>query len=199
VPVGTGAVNKERGMWQAFMALDGLDKLFAVCAAISTVIFLLRMLSMVAGGDADIADAGDVADASFQILSINTVTAFLMMFGWMGLAAHRQFNLSAGLALWWGLGAGGFSMLVTAWLFSAARKLTSKGSVFTIDELVGCNGSVYQQIPAKGRGRIQIKSTDGMLREVDAVSADGTVIQSFSTITVVSVVDHQTVTVKEAA
>jgi membrane protein implicated in regulation of membrane protease activity len=87
-------------------------------------------------------------------------------------------------------------MLITAYLFKLARKLVSKGSVFSVDQVVGKRGTVYQRISADGRGKINVELNDST-REIEAIAEDKQDIDSFQTVEVVRVVDQRTVAVKK--
>lgn len=184
-----------------WMQLPVLGKVFAVCALVATIFFFIRVVLMLMGADAD-ADVDVDMDveldsgAAFEVLSINSIVAFLMMFGWMGLACHIQFAMPASKSIIFAILAGSASMIVTALLFKSAKSLASAGAKFTVIELVGSVGTVYQKIPEAGKGRIQIKTKNGMMREVDAIAKDKQEIASFVNIKVVSTIDDNTVEVE---
>lgn len=198
-----------------FVETSSAEKVFWISAVFGTVFFLLRVLMMVIGGfgaesDHDVShDSGqhveadghdhshelEGTDTAFKLVSINTMTGFFMMFGWGGLAAYRDFELSALQSIAAALVAGLITMYLTASLFRVALKLTSAGSSFQVNEIVGKVATVYLQIPAQGRGKIQI-SHDGISRTVEAVSEDGVEIPSFKDVDVVKVVDARTVSVR---
>ncbi|MBN1501298.1 MAG: hypothetical protein JW982_14155 [Spirochaetes bacterium] len=198
-----------------FNDFNFLDYIFFILAVFSSVFFILRVIVMiVAGGfDADAssdvsmhsdissdgahsvhADNSDSLD-SFHILSINSITAFIMIFGWIGLAAHRQFLFEEAISVFFAFLAGMSAMIATAYVFKFAMKLASSGSVFNINDLVGKKGNVYQRIDAEKGGKIQITSNDEITREIDAVSYDNSTIESFCTVEVVEVINNTTVAV----
>lgn len=193
--------------------VTSLEALFWFCALAGTVFFILRVVLMViggtldTGGDVDLGPdahmdmghpghAGTVSDTHFEFISINSITAFIMMFGWIGLTCHKQFLLNGGLSVIIGFLAGVGCMLITAYLFKLARKLVSKGSVFSVDQVVGKRGTVYQRISADGRGKINVELNDST-REIEAIAEDKQDIDSFQTVEVVRVVDQRTVAVKK--
>lgn len=182
---------------------DMLGKIFYCFAVFGTIFFILRTIMMFAGGDVDGDMDGDIdmdtdSDAAFQLISLNSITAFFMMFGWTGLTCYVQFGLSALLSVFIAFAVGVMSMFFVAWLFKMAMKLVSKGAEFKMADTVGLTGSVYQQIPADGRGKVNVTMTNGMLRELEAVSEDKVQIDSFKTIKVVKVVDSRTISVRLA-
>lgn len=181
------------------------EKVFAAFAFAGTLFFFLRVVWMFIGGlgDSDIAhlaghqgDAahGDGTDSIFKLFSINSVTAFFMMFGWIGLSASRQFSQGMAVSLLAGLVAGLLSMAIIAWLFQLFMRLGSAGERFDIAATLGRTASVYMRIPADGRGKVQV-SMEGAVRELEALAEDHQPIESFKQVKITRVVDHQTVVV----
>jgi len=180
-----------------------LEMVFWVCALVATIFFVGRVIMMVVTGGMDVdidtgghGDVGHHPDSSFELISINTITAFLMMFGWIGLACYKQFGLGATASVALALLAGTVCMFATAFCFKQAKRLASGGSAFSLQKTVGKKASVYQRIPAQGRGKIAISVGD-MTHEIDAIAADQKEIVSFQAVEVVSVVDQTTVAVKK--
>ena len=97
----------------AFLSdMNGLEKIFAVCAIVGGVLFIIRLVLQFMGGDFD-ADAADGLDGldgvdgldgadadfdveigdtdySFKLISFQGLTAFFAMFGLVGLAMLKQ-------------------------------------------------------------------------------------------------------------
>ena len=186
---------------------------FFYAAVAGTLFFLLRTVLMLVGfggaGDAGHdagADAGHAAggaghdahhgasDSAFQLVSVHTITVFLMMFGWVGLACSQQLGMNSFAAVACAMAAGLLSMALIAYLFASALKLVSPGARFRIEDAVGKTASVYLKIPADGRGKVQVV-LEGLTRELDAVAEDRREIASFQNVKVVRVVDHRTVAV----
>lgn len=181
---------------------DWLERTFWIFALVSTILFFIRIgLMLIGSGGEDLegldvdVDIGDT-DVAFEIFSINSLTAFFMMFGWVGLACYKQYSLSAPKSVLFALLAGVISMYITAYIFKLSKKLVSKGSSFSINDTVGKTAKVYQKINAQGRGKVQISVGGGMLREFDAVSEDKKDIESFTMVTIVKVIDNNTVSVR---
>lgn len=188
-----------------FDSADALGKIFYVFAIFGTVFFLIRTAMMFIGGDGemdlDMDGSGDVdvgmdSDVAFQFFSLNSLTAFFMMFGWSGLTSYIQFELGAAISIVIAFVVGILAMLFVAWLFKMAMKLTSKGADFKISDTIGLTGSVYQQIPTEGLGKVNVSMPNGMLRELDSISEDKVAIESFKTVKVVRVVDTKTIAVR---
>ncbi len=75
--------------------------------------------------------------------------------------------------------------------------MVSKGGTFSIKSTVGKKASVYQKIPADGKGRINYSLPGSNTRELDAVSEDKKDIESFKTVEIVNTIDNNTVSVRE--
>lgn len=192
--------------YDALNTFGSLDLFFAAVAFGGTLFFVLRVLWMFHTGghdhahDPGVGDTTDThdADTDFKLLTVNTITAFLMIFGWTGLSCSRQFQLGSMLSLLGASAAGFASMLGTAAIFKLFLRLDSSGQRFDIGQAKGRSASVYQRIPAGGKGRIQIV-LDGVTRELDAVAENKQEIDSFQQVTVVEVLDGQTVMVARAS
>ena len=181
------------------------ESVFWVCALSATVFFFIRIALMVFLGlghhDTDVDVYHDTttpegSESSFTILSINSVTAFLMMFGWSGLACLKGHEFSLPISLLIAFIVATFCMFFTAYLFRLAMKLTSSGDLFSMEELIDQIGSVYLQIPEEGMGKIQIPAR-GITRELQAISEDKKEIGAFKSVKIVRIVDSNTVSVRE--
>lgn len=122
---------------------------FTAPALLGTGFLLLQLVMGEIGGDldADIDDPG--SDARW--LSLQTVAAFFVGFGWMGLAALRVFDLSFGPAALIG-GAAGVGV---AWMMVRVTGmllgLQSDANV-RLDQSVGLEGTVTVMVPPAGGG-----------------------------------------------
>ena len=123
-----------------------------------------------AAGDVDAAadhdvgavDAQDAAHANsntvFKFLSIQTITAFAMGFGWVGLAARRTFNLGATESVVVGVLGGVAFVWFLLWLLRVVYSLQSSGNLGARDA-VGMLGEVYVEVPANNAGAGQVRVT----------------------------------------
>jgi membrane protein implicated in regulation of membrane protease activity len=121
-------------------------------------------------GHAQGADHAGDTDSSFKFISLQSITAFFMMFGLVGLALSWQSKWPATLSIGGALAAGFFSVWVIGKLMSAMGRLQSEGTL-DIRNAIGQEGTVYLTIPATGKGIVQINVQDS-LRELTAVSLD---------------------------
>lgn len=128
------------------------------------------------------------SDISFHFISVQGLTAFFMMFGWVGLAMMRDSMLPGWIAVLAGFAAGCFTVWVLAQIFRFIASLQSDGTV-RVQRAMGAGGTVYLRIPADGSGQVQVE-VDGRLRMYDAVSSKKEEIKTGEQITVVWVQDN---------
>ena len=169
-----------------FAQFNGVEMFFLMCALIGGIFVLFRLIIQFAGLDHDTAniDAHHAdSDVGFKILSLHSLTSFLMMFGLVGLALYRQSKIGVSISIIGGGIAGLFSVWVIKKLFSIIEKLQSSGTI-SIDSTVGTQGKVYLRIPENGTGRVLI-NVNNSLREYDASSNDGTSIETGNPIRVI--------------
>ncbi len=165
------------------------DKLYWAIALGGSLLFVLRLVVMLFGlSDED-------HDGDFKLLTIHSLSGFAMMFGWIGLACKNEAHLSAVWSCLAAFGAGSAMLFLTRWIFILAQRATSKGSDFEISEAIGKQATVYQKIPEKGSGKVQV-TVNEVMYELLAVSKEGEEINSFECVNIVRAVDDQTVEVK---
>lgn len=181
------------------------DLVFLICAVAGASLFALRCLLMFVG---DIFGASDTLDEayddghhghlepSFKLLTMHTMTGFLMIFGLLGLGLRYQLDYPLGLALAMAILAGFFMMLLVAVIFYGASFLTSVGNVFKIENTVGLAAVVYLQISPDADGKVQLL-VGGVTRELGARAAHGEIIESFAHVKIIGVIDQQTVLVQK--
>ena len=158
--------------------IEGLDVVFAGMAIIGTLLFVVYFGLVLIGGVADGAldmvgldvDFGmDSAEGSFQMLTVQGILSFVMMFGIFGLATSQadQHNIIA-------VGVGGVAGVISMWLvgkvFQVMMSLESDGTV-RHNDAIGAKGTVYRTIRAGKSGQIQVEFQDA-LRTCEAVAED---------------------------
>jgi hypothetical protein len=165
--------------------LHMLDTLFAngnawftVPALIGTSLFVIRLVLMLLGagghhdggielghgadgttgadgGAAGGADPHSHASEAFKYLSIQSVSAFAMGFGWAAFAAkeslHWGFAASTGLGVVGGVGMA--ALLLT--LLKSAMGLNASGNI-DMSKAVGAAGDVYVEIPPGQQGKVRL-------------------------------------------
>ncbi len=182
---------------------------FAVPALVGTILFLIRLVMLLVGG-AHIGDlhAGEIHVGSagdhhgdpgeaFKALSLQSIVAFLMGFGWAGFGAFRGSQLSMMPSIAIGV-AGGVGMV---WLLGIMLKgmydLQSSGNV-DIHAAVGQEGDVYLTVPPKGEGRGQVRVTLQERQRIWNAITEGEALPTSTRVRVTRVNDDNTLTVSQA-
>ena len=190
-------------MWETILNFSELSKLggdavtYFIMAAVGTILFLIRLVVGLFGGDAGDFDADVDAgtDASFTLFSLLSVMAFVMGAGWMGLACRIDFGLSRAPSLLIAVGFGTFMMLLASGLMALLRRLNRHIEIDPTTA-IGNTARVYIKLPAKGEGLGQIQVTiSGRLKTVAAIS-NGKEIATFSDVKVVEARDDGTLVVE---
>lgn len=182
-----------------------LEKFYFTCGLVGGFIFLIRLGLLLVGIDHDSGDGtdfhggdvhtGDVhdgdahgahdTDAGFKILTIQGVTAFFMMFGWVGLAIGRTTGFPFLFGFPGGFAAGGFAIYLMAWAMAMMVRMQSSGNI-DLKKAVGQEGHVYLTIQKGGSGVVSVE-IQNRLREMDAVASDKGEIKTGERIRVVAV------------
>lgn len=132
--------------------------------------------------------------SSFKIFTVQSVLAFFMGFGWVGLASRLEWKLGYFLSTTFSILFGAALLFFTAFLMSRVYRLNAIRSR-DLYEALGDEAKVYLTIPENGRGKIQAV-VDGSLRIMDAVSRSGR-IEQFKEVEIVGVEDQSTFIVRE--
>ncbi|MDH4163108.1 MAG: hypothetical protein OEW15_10520 [Nitrospirota bacterium] len=190
----------------AFSNLAGLEVFFLACAAIGGIFVLLRLIMQFLGADADTDPTAEApvdvdvhhtdSDIGFKFLSLHGLTAFFMMFGLVGFALFRQSNMGHLISILGAMAAGFASVWIIGRMFAMIGKLQSSGTVL-LKNAVGCEGTVYLNIPAGGTGKVMI-TVNNRLREYEATSKDGMELKTGLPVRVVSVSGDRLVVEKSA-
>ncbi len=198
---------------------SGLELLFILCAAIGGGLFAIRLVLFFLGGlgdtdadggDVDVGDAGDVdvgdADAggdvgdamesaaAFKLLTLQGITAFLAMFGLVGLACYKA-DLGGALSVGGGAAAGAVSVAIITKLLAALLRLQSSGTI-SLKNAIGQEATVYLRIPAEGTGKVQVEVQERLM-VLEAVSAEKTDLKTDDKVKVVGIVGGRTLSVKK--
>ena len=149
--------------------ISGVDVLFAACAIIGTILFLLYfvlvMLTGAADGMLEVAGFDFEMDAAgvFHMFTLQGLLSFVMMFGIFGLAVSQSGdNTNAVLAVLAGTAAGTASMYVVAKVFQAMQSLESDGTVVH-NKALGARGTVYRRIDPNKPGQVQVEFQGALL------------------------------------
>jgi len=161
-----------------------MEQVYLVCAILGIGVFIVRIVLMLIGmdgGDADIGSVDmDTPDADFhmdahldpdlELLSVQSIAGFVMMFGLTGWTMSRTNWAGAILTLIVALALGIFTLWLVSKLFQLVLKLQSSGNV-SLQTAGGQEASVYLTIHPGGTGKVSVKVGEN-LRVVDAVSED---------------------------
>jgi hypothetical protein len=150
-------------------------------------------------GDGSVGDASADAHhldsaASFKIFTMQSILAFFMGFGWLGLACRLEWGLGYFLSGSFACLFGASLLLFTAFLMSQVYRLNAVRTR-NLYQTLGDGGKVYLTIPEDGKGKVQAV-VDGSMKIVDAVSKSGR-IEQFKEVEIVGVVDQSTLIVRE--
>ena len=163
--------------WFGLEGITGVDVLFAACAIIGTVLFILYFILVMVTGAADgmleVAGFDFEMDAAgvFHMFTLQGLLSFVMMFGIFGLAVSQSGNnTNAVLAVLAGTAAGTASMYLVAKVFQAMRSLESDGTVVH-SRALGARGTIYRRIAPNKPGQVQVEF-QGALRTMSARSDD---------------------------
>ncbi len=110
----------------------------------------------------------DSHDSSLQLISLQGVMGFFLMFGTVGFTMNRLAGAGALLSVLVSSAAGFATMWLTAKLLSSLMGLQSDGTV-DIRNCIGREGTVYQRILPGGTGKVQIV-VQNRLMEYEAIS-----------------------------
>ena len=171
--------------------VENISDLALWCGIAGTVIFVLKTFLPVdfgteVGGDfTSITDT----DASFHLLSIESIAAFFMCAGWMGWIAINQMHYSLKIAGLIAVGSGLLGMFLFVWIFLQFKKLehTPKAN---LEELVNKTGKAYMNFAPKGFGKIQIEF-NSKLETLDAKNNTDEEIKSFEAVKVVKIENNE--------
>lgn len=189
-------MNVELGVWWG--SLDTALRVFYVIGLASAGVLLLQLVAMLFGFDgADDFDADGALDhgSGGSILSVRTVTAFFVGFGWTGVAMLKG-GSSVPVATLAGLVVGGMFMFA---VFALMRLLYSMQASGTLDyrNAVGEVGRVYVPIGAAmaKSGQVEVM-VQGRLRTVAALTRAPEPLPAGARIRVVEVIDRGTLLVE---
>ncbi len=185
--------------------------LFTIPALVGTGVFVLKMGLMALGGfgadvdadadvdvdvDADVdadSDGSDSTDA-FKLLSIQSIAAFLMGFGWGGVSGIIGLDWGLPLSLLLGVGFGVALVWLLGLLMKAVYGLQSSGNI-RIGDAIGLQGTVYAQVPAKGQGKGQVRLVIENRARMYNAASDGESISTNTAVRVIRINDDNTLTV----
>ncbi|MDR0555739.1 MAG: hypothetical protein LBG20_01850 [Holosporaceae bacterium] len=158
---------------------------YFIVAVASTFLFVLKLFIFDVFDHAD--DAGHEAESgdTFSFLSIQSILAFLMGFGWIGLAAMREYQLDMLRSFALAIAVGALFTFLSGLLMGSIKKL-EKSSSINLSKCVNESGKAYTKFASGGAGQIQIV-VNGRLSIVNAINVDDDEIEAFAQIKVTKV------------
>ena len=187
-------------MPQWLQGLTGLEVFFVVCAGVGGILFLVRLVLLMVGHTDDLdtdmsgGDLHETADDSFRLLSVQSLTAFFLMFGLVGLACTRQAGLSPVIAVAAGLAAGAGTVYVIGKIFTGMKRLQADGTL-DLANAVGQEGTVYLTVKPDTGGQVSIP-IQGRLQTFSAALAGGEAIPTGMSVVVMGVTGGNVLVVK---
>lgn len=193
--------------------LSWIEIIYWASTIIGGTLFILRAAMMLLGGglgdsgldagvDADFSEDFDTgitgdhseADLTFNLISIQGLTSFFMMFGLVGLALLRA-DMPVVLTVFGGMVAGLITVGITGVIFSQMKRLQTEGTI-DINNTIGTEGSVYLTIPKNGTGQVQLIA-QGSLKIFDARSNNKNAIATGEKVLVTGVASGNTLIVEK--
>lgn len=172
-----------------------LETLISTCyyiAVFSTILFAIKIiLFSFGGGDSEVFSDFNTefeTETSFDFLSIQSILAFLMGFGWIGLAALTQWKFSTATALISAFIFGAVLMFVSSYLMLAVKKL-NKTVRKDYKKCIGKEARTYTSFKPHGEGQIEIV-VNGRLSIEKAKNTTDNEIASFTQIRITDYKDN---------
>ncbi len=192
---------------------------FTIPALVGTIFFIIRLgmaligIDFVEGADGDggfDADFGDdmidvnsvdegvdhaESSSVFKFISIQTITAFAMGFGWGGLIGLHTLSLEIVPSFVIGLATGlAFSWFIV-WLFKLMYAMESSGNI-SIKDAYACEGVATSSVPGNNTGTGRVRITLRENQRAYAARTPGEPIKMGTPIRVTGVNQDNTLTVE---
>ena len=169
-------------------ALDGAMKFFYTIAFTSSLVLVIQTGLMFLGVDGDV-DGGEMdgANGDVSVLSVRSITAFMVGLGWMG-AILRDLGWSLIIVLPLALVAGVILMMCVFWFMRLLHSLREQGNL-DYAYAIGETGTVYLPVPPnrKKAGKIEVL-IQGRIKVVDAWNDGDTRLENRSKVRVLDVI-----------
>ena len=167
-----------------------LTSLYFWVGVITTALFVIKLLifSMFGMDDGSGDLMGTDVDTEFNFISLQSIIAFLMGFGWLGYAAI-QWGFGGKISVLFAIVGGVILMALSAYLMFIMKKLNFTPK-YDLKTCVDKTGTSYTRFDAKGMGKIQIEF-NGKLQTFDAWNDTDSDIESFKQIKVTRVEDDK--------
>lgn len=188
--------------------------LFSIPALLGTLVFLLRIVMMSVGhhggidmdhagggvGDVHAGDiTGDAHDSthSFSLLSVQSIAALMMGFGWGGLTARYALDWPLGYSVLAGIGVGAVMVWLLGMLMKGMYDLQISGNI-SLSDTVGRQGVVYAGVPQRGSGTGQVRLVVNQRSRIFNAVSESEGIPTNTAVRVTRANDDNTLTVTRA-
>lgn len=190
-------MTTDMSLWEQFLQAP-MYYIYWGIAILASLVFTIQTIMLFVGFDTD-ADFGG-GDVAFDVdglalVSVKTVSCFLLGFGWSGVILAPFFENGWIVALI-SLGVGALFML-GAWFLLKQVLTLSQDNTFHADKIVGYTADVYLRIPADAdkSGKVMV-SYEGSLHELHAFNASEEDIPTGAKVRIVEAIDDATVRVQ---
>lgn len=173
-------------------------QIFYAIGIVSISILLIQILLTIVGieahhGDADLAQSDH--ESGLGLVTVRTVTAFFVGFGWTGVIILNHGH-SVPVAIVGGIGTGLAFLIATALLIRNLLRLQSSGNL-DYRNAIGVVGTVYTTIPAAETGGGQLElMLQGRLIMAEAYTKSERVLKPNSKARVVALIGQSTLMVE---
>lgn len=175
------------------MQSDYIVAFFYYTAVVSTVLFLIKtILFSFIGGDTEVItdfNSEFELETSFNFISLQSILAFFMGFGWLGLACLKQWGFSLKLTGVCSVIFGLLIMFFAAYLMFLVKKLNHK-VVIDYASCVGKNGKAYTAFEPHAEGQIEV-DVNGRLSIESAFNDSEQRIEAFEEIKITDYKDEK--------
>lgn len=169
--------------------LDGAMKFFYTIAFTSTLVLIIQTAMMFLGVDADVDGDLDMdgIDGDVSVLSVRSITAFMVGLGWMG-AILRDLGWSLFIVLPLALIVGVILMMCVFWFMRFLHSLREQGNI-DYAYAIGETGTVYLPVPPNREkaGKVEVL-IQGRIKVVDAWQKGDTRLENRSKVRVLDVI-----------
>jgi membrane protein implicated in regulation of membrane protease activity len=170
-----------------------IEIIFVCCAVFGTLFFLIMMILMlvgdILGGVVDTAFDTDFSmdtDLSFELFSLQGISAAIMMFGYVGM-----YTVTSGGSEFLAVLAGGLSSVASAYAVKVMMKgivnLQTDGTM-QIEKAIGSQGHVYVRIRKGSTGEVQVPIQNSLRTMTARAKGGKTHIETGTLIRVVDVI-----------
>ena len=163
------------------MHIENVALIYYYTAVFATILFLIKtLLFSFLGGDAEVTTDFNTeceVETSFHFISIQSILAFFMGFGWLGLACLKQWGLSLVLTGVYSAGFGLALMFFSAYLMFLVKKLNHKVTI-NYSDCIGKEGKAYTAFEPHAQGQIEV-DVNGRLSIENAINTNDDRIEAF--------------------